>query len=80
VAKDKDKKIKIPKKVLGYKLSKGSRKDLRKLIAMLESPPAKALALSAMGALIEHLGERAAEGKGPMAKLGRKAAAAARTH
>lgn len=66
-------KAKIPKKIAGFKLSKGSRKDLRKLLRMIEEPQARALALSALGVLAAYLGERLAEGKGPLSKVARKA-------
>lgn len=46
-----DKKVTIPKRIFGFKLSKGTRKDLRKIIGMLEHPEARTLALSAATAL-----------------------------
>jgi hypothetical protein len=51
-------KFKIPKKVLGFKLSKGSRKDLTKLLRMLMHPETPGLAKAALGALGAMLAER----------------------
>lgn len=70
----KNDKIKIPKKVLGFKLSKGSRKDLRRLLKVLEAPEARAIAVSATSVAIAYLAEKAAERKGPLRKLASKAA------
>lgn len=67
-------KIRIPKKVLGFKLSKGSRKDLRKLLKVLESPQARTIAVSAASVALAYLAEKAAERKGPLRKLAGKAA------
>ena len=54
-------KPKVPKKVLGFKLSKGTRKDLRRLVRMLGNPDKQALAVSAAGGLAAFLAERLAE-------------------
>jgi len=35
-------KVKIPKNILGFKFSNGSRKDLKRLIKMLDQPAAVA--------------------------------------
>lgn len=56
-------KVKIPKRVLGFKLSKGSRKDLKRLLNMLESPQTKALLMSAVGGIAAFLAEHFAEEK-----------------
>ena len=69
------KKLKVPKKILGFKLSKGTRKDLKKLIKMLGNPDKQALAVSAAGGIAAFLAERLAEyeiakhGKGKAARL-----------
>jgi hypothetical protein len=55
------KKTKVPKKILGFKLSKGTRKDLKKLLKMLEGPNTRALAISAAGGLAAYLAEKFAE-------------------
>ena len=55
------KKNKVPKKVLGFKLSKGTRKDLKKLLSMLEGPDTRALAISVAGGLAAYLAEKFAE-------------------
>lgn len=70
----------VPKKVLGFKLSKGSRKDLRRLLKLLESPEARALAVSAASVALGFLGEKAAARKGPLARIVGKAATLARVH
>ena len=54
-------KPKVPKEMLGFKLSKGTRKDLRKLIKMLGNPDKQALAVSAAGGIAAFLAERLAE-------------------
>ena len=66
-------KVRIPKRVLGFKLRKGTRKDLRKLLNMLESPQTKALAMSAAGGIAAFLAEHFAEEKlTQMEKRGKK--------
>jgi len=75
MGKKKDISIKIPKRVLGFKLSKGSRKDIRKLLNSLDSPQARTLAVSAASVAIGYLVERTAEHKGPLNQLVRKASA-----
>ena len=55
------KKNKVPKKLMGFKLSKGTRKDLRKLLRMVTDPDTRTLAVSAAGALAAFLAERFAE-------------------
>jgi hypothetical protein len=61
--------IQVPKKVLGFKLSKGSRKDLRKVLKRLESPEVRTLALSAAGAVIAYLAEHAAQRDGLIGRI-----------
>lgn len=53
--------IEIPKRVLGFKLSKGTRKDLRKLLKRIGSPEARTLMLSAAGVAAGYLAEQAAK-------------------
>jgi hypothetical protein len=60
MSKKKDKGFKVPKKLMGFKLSKGTRKDLNKLIKMVTHPDTRSLALSAMGAISALLAERMA--------------------
>ena len=55
------KKNKVPKKILGFKLSKGTRKDLKKLLKMVTHPDTRTLAISAAGGLAAFLAERFAE-------------------
>jgi len=54
---------KVPKKIMGFKLSKGTRKDLRKLLRMFGSPDTRTLAMTAAGGLAAFLAERFAESK-----------------
>jgi len=54
-------KHKVPKRILGFKLSKGTRKDLKKLLKMFEHPDRRALAMTAAGGLATFLMERFAE-------------------
>ena len=44
------KKNKVLKEVLGFKLSKGTRKDMKKLLKMLGSPDTRTFAISAAAA------------------------------
>jgi len=55
------KKLKVPKKLMGFKLSKGTRKDLKKLLKMVTEPDTRTIAVSAAGALAAFLAERFAE-------------------
>lgn len=55
------KKYKAPKSILGFPLSKGTRKDLRKLMKMLERPKTRTMAVTAASGLAAFLGERFAE-------------------
>ena len=55
------KKNKVPKEILGFKLSKGTRKDLKKLLKMFHKPDTHALAMTAAGGLAAFLAERFAE-------------------
>ena len=70
--------LEIPKRILGFKLSKGSRKDVRKLLKGLETPEACALAVSAVGLLVAFVAEKAAEREGPVGKKAGTVASAAR--
>jgi len=54
-------KNKVPKKLAGFKLSKGTRKDLKKLLKMVAEPDTRTLAVSAAGALAAFIAERFAE-------------------
>lgn len=55
------KKHKVPKKLMGFKLSKGTRKDLKRLLKMVTHPDTRTLAISAAGALAAFIAERFAE-------------------
>jgi hypothetical protein len=52
---------KIPKEILGFRLSKGTRKDLRKLLKMIAHPGKRTMAMSAAAALSALLAQRLAE-------------------
>jgi hypothetical protein len=54
-------KLKVPKDIMGFKLSKGTRKDIKKLLKMIGDPDKKALAISAAGGLAAFLAERVTE-------------------
>jgi hypothetical protein len=56
-------KIKVPKRIFGFKLSKGTRKDLKKLLKMVEHPDKRAIAMTAAGGLATFLIERFADRK-----------------
>ena len=56
-------KHKVPKRILGFKLSKGTRKDLKKLLKMFEHPDRRALAMTAATGLATFLMERFADKK-----------------
>ena len=58
-------KLKVPKKIMGFKLSKGTRKDLKKLLRMLGDPDTRALAMTAASGLAAYLAERFVEKKTP---------------
>jgi hypothetical protein len=58
MGKKKNKGIKVPKKLMGFKLSKGTRKDLNKLLKMTAIPDKRTLAMSAMSAITALLAER----------------------
>lgn len=64
---------KIPKKVLGFKLSKGSRKDLRKLLKLIEGPEMRGIALSAASIALGYLTDKGLERKGPGKRAGKPA-------
>jgi hypothetical protein len=55
------KKSKVPKELLGFKLSKGTRKDLKKLLRMVTEPDTRTFAVSVAGALAAFIAERFAE-------------------
>ena len=55
------KKSKVPKKLFGFKLSKGTRKDLKKLLKMLGDPDTRTIAISAAGGLAAFLAEKFVE-------------------
>ena len=57
----KDKTTKVPKRDLGFKLSKGTRKDLKKLLKMFRNPDTHTIAMTAAGGLAAFLAERFAE-------------------
>jgi len=57
----KNKVPKIPKKILGFKLSKGTRKDARKLFKMIAHPKKRAVAMTAAAGLAAFLTQRLAE-------------------
>ena len=57
----KDKKLKVPKRIMGFKLSKGTRKDLKKLLRMFTKPDTHTLAAAAASGLAAYLAERFAE-------------------
>ena len=73
-------KIKIPKQVLGFELSQGTRKDLRKLLKLIEGPEARGIAISAASIAFGYLAEKTAARKGPLGKRAGKAAAPAQSH
>ena len=54
-------KTKVPKMILGFKLSKGTRKDLKKLLKMFRNPDTHSIAMTAAGGLAAFLAERFAE-------------------
>jgi hypothetical protein len=54
-------KTRVPKKLMGFKLRKGTRKDLKKLLKMVAHPDTRTLAVSAAGALAAFIAERFAE-------------------
>jgi hypothetical protein len=54
-------KPKVPKVILGFKLSKGTRKDLKKLLKMFRKPDTHTLAMTAAGGLAAFLAERFAD-------------------
>jgi hypothetical protein len=56
-------KHKVPKSIFGFKLAKGTRKDLKKLLKMFDHPDRRALAMTAAGGLATFLMERFAEKK-----------------
>ena len=54
-------KPKVPKTILGFKLSKGTRKDLKKLLKMFRNPDTHTIAMTTAGGLAAFLAERFAE-------------------
>ena len=69
------KKTKVPKKILGFKLSKGTRKDLKKLLKMFDNADSHKVAASVAAALTAYLIERFGEHQ--VEKLGKRGHAAA---
>ena len=58
---------KVPKSILGFKLSKGTRKDLKKLLKMFRNPDTHTLAMTAAGGLAAlTTSQEGAEDDGPM--------------
>lgn len=57
----KKKGLKVPKDIMGFKLSKGTRKDMKKLLKMVGNPDKKDLAISAAGGIAAFLAEQVAE-------------------
>jgi hypothetical protein len=57
----KDEALKVPKKIMGFKLSKGTRKDLKKLLRMFGNPDTRTLAMTAASGLAAYLAERFVE-------------------
>ena len=57
----KGKGLKVPKRIMGFKLSKGTRKDLRKLLRMVGEPDTRTLAMTAASGLAAYLAEQFAE-------------------
>jgi len=53
----------VPKKIMGFKLSKGTRKDLKKLLRMFGDSDTRTLAVAAASGLAAYLAERFAENK-----------------
>lgn len=56
--------VKVPKKILGLKLRKGTRKDIAFLVKKVRHPDARSLVLAATAALGPMLAERIAARKG----------------
>ena len=54
----KDKGLKVPKKIMGFKLSKGTRKDLKKLLRLFGDPDTRKLAMVAASGLAAYLADR----------------------
>jgi len=59
----KNKGPKVPKKIMGFKLSKGTRKDLKKLLRMFGNPDTRKLAMTAASGLAAYLAQRFVENK-----------------
>jgi hypothetical protein len=53
---------KVPKKIMGFKLSKGTRKDIKKLLRMFDDPDTRKLAMTAASGLAGYLAHRFAAG------------------
>ena len=54
---------KVPKKIMGFKLSKGTRKDFKKLLTMVGDPDTRKLAMTAASGLAAYLAQRFVENK-----------------
>ena len=59
----KDSGLKVPKRIMGFKLSKGTRKDLKKLLRMFGDPDTRKLAMTAASGLAAYLAQRFVENK-----------------
>jgi hypothetical protein len=70
------KKAKVPKKLLGFRLSKGTRKDIKKLLKMLGHPERQKLATTVISALVALLTERMAARQMPSGEPVKKRPAA----
>lgn len=75
MGKKSDGKIKVPRQILGFKLSKGARKDLRKVLKLIEGPEARGIAISAASIAFGYLAEKTAAPNGPSGKRAGKAKA-----
>lgn len=61
--------VKVPKKILGYKLRKGTRKDIADLVRTVRHPDPKALIAALVAALGPILAELLAHRKGQKLKV-----------
>ena len=60
--------MKLPKTIAGYKLSKGTRKNVSWAVRLLDSPEAKALLASGFAALVTRVADRREKSKRKLAK------------
>lgn len=61
--------VKVPRKVLGYKLRKGTRKDIADLVKTVRHPNAKAIVAALLAALGPIIAERLTDKKRHKLKL-----------